>query len=129
MTPGKGLRGGFCHQVLVLEHQLLTRFDAIGIARNALDGTDLDALGYVEMAHALRAQVRVDLVIHLAERDGLVRAHGFADVAVDAGVEDDQGHSRHFTPKSEEPRVSLVGAASAAIASLPHPQSPAQPAP
>ena len=88
MTPGKGLRGGFRHQVLVLEHELVTRLDVVGIVRDALYRADLDALRRVEMPHALGAQGRVDLVVDLAQRDGLVRAHGFADVAVDAGVED-----------------------------------------
>src|SRR3954468_1936426 len=105
MTPGKGLRGGFRHQVLVLEHELVTRLDVVGIVRDALYRADLDALRHVEMTHALGAQVRVDLVVNLAKRDGLVRAHGFADVAVDAGVEDDQGHTGHFTPTSAKKRA------------------------
>src|SRR5206468_8731831 len=92
MTPVERLRAGLRHQVFVLEHELLARFHVVGIVRDALDRTYLDTLRIVEVADALRAQVRVDHVVLLAQRDGLVRAHGLADVAVDAGIEDKQGH-------------------------------------
>src|ERR1700754_1678648 len=122
MTPVKRLRSGFRHQVFVLQHELFARFHVVGIVRDALDRTDLDALRVVEVADAFGAQVRIDHVVLLAQRDGLVRAHGFADVAVDAGVEDDQGHPDILPPfrprvvAANAPRETTKGATRAPFA-------------
>src|SRR5690349_22938157 len=60
---------------------------------NAIHRADLLALRFVVVADALGAQVRVDHVDLFALGNGGVRALGFADVAVDAIVGDDQGHA------------------------------------
>jgi hypothetical protein len=46
------------------------------------------------MAYALGAFVRVDFVDFLSEIDRIVRALGFAHIAVDAFVGDDQRHRK-----------------------------------
>ena len=76
----------------ILGQQLLARLDEPWIDRDAGHRAELHALRLVEVADTLGALVRVDLVDLLAHRDGLVGALGFADVAVDALVGDQQGH-------------------------------------
>src|ERR1700750_228718 len=88
----KGLQRGLRHEVFVLEHQLFAGFHVVRVVRDALHRTYLDALGIIEVADAFGAEVRIDHVVLLAQGDGLVGADGLADVAVDAGVEDKQGH-------------------------------------
>ncbi|CAM2148287.1 Integron gene cassette protein [Paraburkholderia tropica] len=65
----------------------------LGILRDALHRTHLNALRLVEMADALRALVRVDHVDFRAHRNSVVRALGLADVAIDALVGNHQGHA------------------------------------
>jgi hypothetical protein len=77
-----------CLQPLVLGLQLLVAFLMGRIKRDASDRTHLLALRLVEMADALRAFIGVDLVDQRAHENGLVRALGFADVAIDAIVGD-----------------------------------------
>src|SRR5690606_24349724 len=62
------------------------------VERDALDRADLLALRRVEVADALRAAVRIDLVDLRSLRDRLIGADRLADIAVDAFVGDDQGH-------------------------------------
>jgi hypothetical protein len=64
----------------------------VGVNGNAAHRADLDTLRLVEMPHALGALGRIDLVDLLAHVDRLVRAFGFADIAVDALVGDHQSH-------------------------------------
>jgi hypothetical protein len=89
-------RGGRRHldrrEALVLLHQRLAAFRMFGIQRNAGHRADLHALRLVEVADAFGALVRVDLVEGLAHVDGIVRALGLADIAVDAFVGDHEGH-------------------------------------
>jgi hypothetical protein len=77
---------------MVSGEQLLSRLDERRVDWNAADGADLHALRLVEVADALGALQRIDLVDQLAHRDGVVRALGLADVAVDALVGDPQRH-------------------------------------
>jgi hypothetical protein len=62
------------------------------VHRDAIDRADLHALRLIEMADALGALGRVDLVEVEAHRDRLVRALGLAHIAVDAFVGDQQRH-------------------------------------
>ena len=68
-----------------------------GFDRNAGHRADLHALRLVEVADALGALARVDLVDLGAHRDRLVRALGLADIAVDALVGDHQRHGGHLS--------------------------------
>ncbi len=63
-----------------------------GIDGYASHGTDLLALGLIEMPDALSAFVRMDLIDQRPHEDGVIRALGFANVAIDAIVGDHQGH-------------------------------------
>jgi hypothetical protein len=74
--------------------QLLVRFGVRGVDDDAFDRTHHYALRFVMVTDALSAQRRIDDVVLLAKRNRLVRADWFADVAVDAGVEDLEGHAR-----------------------------------
>ena len=86
------LSQGLSLQPVVLGHQLLRRFDMIGVDRNALDRAHLHALGLVEVPHALGALVGVDDVDGLAHRDGLIGTLGLAHITVDAFFGDCQCH-------------------------------------
>jgi hypothetical protein len=59
-------------------------------------GTDLHALGLIEMTHALGAFMGVNFINLLAHINGIVRALGFADVTVDAFIGNDQSHCESF---------------------------------
>src|SRR5689334_25335333 len=81
------------------------------VQRNAIHRADLLALRFVIVADTLRAQVRVDHVDLFALGNGGVWALGFADVAVDAIVGDDQGHansSRGGRPWRNKPMRTIV---------------------
>jgi hypothetical protein len=73
--------------------QLLVRFGVRGVDNDAFDRTHDHALRFVMMTDAFGAQRRIDDVELLAKRNRLVRADGFADVAVDAGIEDLERHA------------------------------------
>jgi len=63
------------------------------IKRNAIDGTNLDALGGLEVADTLRAQRRVDDVDFFTGGNRIIRTFRFADVTVDAFVSYFQRHT------------------------------------
>ena len=67
-------------------------FHKLWVDRNAGHGADLHTLRLVKMTDALGALVGVDFVDFGPQKNGLVRALGLADVAVDALVSDDQSH-------------------------------------
>jgi hypothetical protein len=73
-------------QAFILGLQFLARFAPGGIEGDAGDRAYLLALRLVEVPDALGALVGVDLVKLGAHRNGLVRAFGLADVAIDAIV-------------------------------------------
>src|SRR5690606_25061035 len=77
---------------LVLFHQLLFAFDPVRVEGDAIDRAYLLALGFVEVADALGAEVGVNDIDFLALGYGPVGTFGFADVAVDAVFGNDQGH-------------------------------------
>jgi hypothetical protein len=68
------------------------------VHRNAINRTDLHALGLIKMPHTLGAFVGVDFIDLHPHVDRLVRALGFADIAIDAFVGDHQSHVVTFTP-------------------------------
>ena len=67
-------------------------FYVLGIDRNAGHRADLHALGFVKMPHAFGAFAGVDLIDLFTQIDGLVGAFGFAHVAVDALIGNQQRH-------------------------------------
>jgi hypothetical protein len=79
----------FTLQRVIFRPQLLVAFVPQRVQRDALDGADDLALGLVEVADALRALARIDLVDHLAHRDRGVWTLRLADVAVDALIGDE----------------------------------------
>src|SRR5688572_28319903 len=89
--PPKG--SSLASNLAILSHQLFFSFRMSLVQGDAIHRADLLALGFVVMADALGAQVRVYDVDLFALGNGLVRAFGFADVAIDAVVGDDQGHA------------------------------------
>ncbi len=62
------------------------------IDRYASHGTDLLALGLIEMPDALGAFIGIDLIDQGPHENGIIRTFRFADVAIDAIVGDHQGH-------------------------------------
>jgi hypothetical protein len=73
--------------------ELLARFGVRGVDDDAFHWTYDHALRLVVVTDAFGAQRRIDDVVLLAKRNRLVRADWFADVAIDAGIEDLQGHA------------------------------------
>jgi hypothetical protein len=61
---------------------------------DASDGTDLHALGLIEMAHALGAFGWVNLIDLLAQVNGLIGAFRLAHITVDAFIGDHQRHAK-----------------------------------
>ena len=74
--------------------QCAARLRVLRIIGNARDRTQLLALRLIEMAHALGAFIRVDLINQLAHGNSAVRAGRFTDIAVDAIVGDHQCHNK-----------------------------------
>ena len=64
-------------------------FWVIVIERDAFDRADQSALRLIKMADTLCAAVRVDFIDDLAPVNGLIRAFGFTNIAVDTGLRDD----------------------------------------
>jgi hypothetical protein len=91
MRRSRRLFGG--SEALVFEEQLFLSLCMLGIERYAIHGTDLLALRLVEMADAFGAQSRIDDVDLRPLRDGAVGTFRFAHVAVDAGIDDLEGHA------------------------------------
>jgi hypothetical protein len=60
---------------------------------NTGHGANLHTLGLVKVAHAFGALGRVDFVNLFAQINRLIRALGFAHIAVDAFVGDHQCHA------------------------------------
>src|SRR5579875_3701022 len=81
------------HQMFVFVFELPARFGMRGIDNDAFHRAHDHALRLIVMADAFGAQRGIDDVELLAKRNRLVRADGFADVAVDAGIEDLEGHA------------------------------------
>ncbi|SPJ16724.1 Translation-associated GTPase (modular protein) [Burkholderiales bacterium] len=75
-----------------LRQQLCLGLAPVRIVRDAGNRANDLALRFGEMAHALGAAIRVDYVDLGARADGAVRTHGFAHVAIDAFIGDDQCH-------------------------------------
>ena len=75
-------------------------FYKLRVDRDAGHGTDLYALRFVKVPNAFGAFVGVDLVDVLAHINGLVWAFGFAHIAVDAFVGDQQCHMCFKRPLS-----------------------------
>src|SRR6185312_379207 len=101
--------GLLAHQVAILQLKLPGRLDVIRVDDDAFHRANDHALRLVVVAHALRAQRRVDHVELLAQRDGLVRARRFADVAIDAGIEDFQGHGSILHAGCGPPKMPCTG--------------------
>jgi hypothetical protein len=64
-----------------------------GIFINTVHRTDFHALRRVVMAYALGAQRRIDDIDILALGNGAVGAFGLADIAVDAFIINNKGHT------------------------------------
>lgn len=83
---------------MVFVHQFGLGFNHIGVDRNALNRTDLHALGLAKMSNALCAFMRVDLIDLLPKVNGLVGTLGLTHIAIDALTGDHQSHKKtnHF---------------------------------
>ena len=64
----------------------------VGVNRDAINRTDLNALGSLEMAHAFRASLPVDLVDNFTLKNGIIRAFRFTNITIDAIVCDQESH-------------------------------------
>jgi len=85
--------GGFVsRQTFVLDEEFFARFAPGRVERDACDRAQELALRFFKVTDTLGALVRIDLVILVAHRNGIVGAFGFADVAVDAVVGNQKGH-------------------------------------
>src|SRR5690606_27285215 len=106
--------GHFALQALVLLHQLLLGLLLLGVDQDAVHGAHLDALRLVIVAHALGAEIRVDLVDLVALGNRTVGALGLAHIAVDAFIGDHQSHGS-LLGNTSDPRSRIVGNATGGI--------------
>lgn len=63
------------------------------IMRNAFNRTDNLTLWFAIMSNTLGAQVGIDFVNLLSHVNGFIWAFGFAHIAIDAFVGDDERHN------------------------------------
>jgi hypothetical protein len=84
---------------VVFVHQFGLGFNHIGVDRNALNRTDLHALGLAKMSNALCAFMRVDLIDLLPKVNGLFGTLGLTHIAIDALICDQE---RHGDPSSSD---------------------------
>jgi hypothetical protein len=62
------------------------------VDRDAIDGTDLNTLGYIVMTHTLGAFIWVDLIDQFTQVNSIIWALRLTDIAVDAFISNHQGH-------------------------------------
>lgn len=74
---------------------------------NARNRANLHTLWRIEMAYAFGALMRVDDIVQLAHRNGIVGAFRLAHIAIDALTGDGQGHG--LTPACAVFAVLAVG--------------------
>ena len=67
-------------------------FRIVRVQGYAVYRTDLLTLGLFEMAHAFGTTIGVNFINDITLEDGVIRALGFTDVAVDTLISNDQGH-------------------------------------
>jgi hypothetical protein len=91
--PGLKLLSRFASQLQIFLIQTVLILDMLGIFINAVYWADFHALRRVVMAYALGAQHRIDDIDLLALGNGAVGAFGFADIAVDAFIMNNKGHT------------------------------------
>ena len=85
--------GNDAGQSIVFLPEGFAGFNVFGVDGNTSYRAHLHALRFVKMANALCAFVWVNLIDLFAHVDGLVRALGFAHIAIDALVGDQQSHA------------------------------------
>jgi hypothetical protein len=102
MARGIGRNRHLSGDALEFFHELLLGLLVIRVLEDAVYRADLDALGSLEMTHALGTEIGVDNVNLVALADGAVRAFGLAHVAVDAFVSDVKRHDE--TPVASDKR-------------------------
>ena len=73
--------------------QFRLAFTEIRMHRDTGDGTDVNTLLCLEVADALRAPFRPDLIMFRTRINGLVGTKRLADIAIDACVGDHQCHT------------------------------------
>ncbi len=81
-----------CLQLLILGIQLFRSFTPLRIKRNATDRAYLLTLWLRVMTYTLSAFMRINLINFRPHVNGVIRAFGFADIAIDAIVCNHQGH-------------------------------------
>ena len=94
----RGSRRLLAHQVNEFRVQLVMGFSVFRIERYAIDWTDFHTLRRLEMPDTLGAFVRIDLVNLDALKNRLVRALGFADIAVDTQIGNLECHAKAYFP-------------------------------
>ena len=80
------------NQILILRLQLLARFNVIWVKWDARHWAHNLTLRLVIMPDAFCAQIGVDFINVRAHVNGLIRTFGFAHIAIDAFVGDDERH-------------------------------------
>lgn len=84
-------------------HQDLSRFDPQGVHGDTRHRTHLHTLGFVKVSDTFGAAIGIDLIDLRPEKDRFIGAFGLADIAIDAGVRDHQGHDAHYPGKLRSP--------------------------
>ena len=84
--------GRHAHQGLVLLHQILGGLNVLRIERYTVNGTDLNALGRIEMTNTLGAFMGVNLIDVFPKIDGLIGTLRLTHITIDALTGDHQCH-------------------------------------
>jgi len=77
---------------VIFLHELIFSLLMVRVFGDAVHGTDVDALGFIEMTHAFCAELGVDLIDLFPLIDRPIWAFGFTDITVDAFIGNDQRH-------------------------------------
>ena len=81
----------------------------IFIFGNAIHRAHFDALWFIVVAHAFSAFLPIDLVYFFAHVNGVIRAFGFTNIAVDAVIVNFKGHGSGVQKVGGETRVETQG--------------------
>lgn len=92
-------------ETLIFQSELIIGFDMVGVNRDAINRTDLDTLGSLEMAYTFRAPLPVNLINDFALINRIIGALRLTDITIDALVSDEKSHGIRDVRESSRERL------------------------